>query len=77
MADPGFPVGWVADFRAGYVPNILYVNAKESGPLRGRAPAVPPRSANADIWPPIATYVCVHALPVWHVGVYVCVCMCG
>ena len=47
MADPGFRVGGVdlvggADSRGGYVPEILYVETKESGPLGGRALGTPP-----------------------------------
>ena len=34
------------DSRDGYVSKILYVEMKESGPLGGRAPGMPPRSAN-------------------------------
>ena len=47
-ADPGFLVGGVdlvggRRLRGGYVSKLLYVEMKESGPLRGR---MPPRSAN-------------------------------
>ena len=51
VADPGFPVGGVyligrgMDSRGGYVSQILYVKMKESGPLGGRGPGMPPRSA--------------------------------
>ena len=41
-----FPSGGV-DSRGGYVLKILYVKSKETGPLGGRAPGTPPRSANA------------------------------
>ena len=34
------------DSRGGYVSKILYVETKESGPLRGCALGMPPRSAN-------------------------------
>ena len=58
MADPGFPVGGGVDLvrgamdpRGGYVPKILHVKTKESGPVGGgRAPgAPPPRSANGPL----------------------------
>ena len=34
------------DSQGSYVSEILYVKTKESGPLGGRAPGTPPRSAN-------------------------------
>ena len=53
VVDPGFPVGGGRgprrggmDSRGGYVSQILHVKTKESGPLGGRAPARPPKSAN-------------------------------
>ena len=33
---------WGVDYRGGYVSQILYVEMKESGPLGGRAPGMPP-----------------------------------
>ena len=54
VANPGFPVGGVdlvggdVDSWGGYVLKILYVKTKESGPIGGRAPGTPPRSANAN-----------------------------
>ena len=39
-------VGGGVDSRGGYVLKILYVKMKELGPLGGRAPGAPPRSAN-------------------------------
>ena len=40
-------VGGGVDSRGSYVSKILYVKMKELGPLGGRAPGAPPRSANA------------------------------
>ena len=52
VADPGFPVGGVADLvgggansRGGYFLKNLYVKTKEFGPLGGRMLAAPPGSA--------------------------------
>ena len=48
VADPGFPVGGRGprrggvDSRSGYVSQILYVKTKESGPLGGSVPGIPP-----------------------------------
>ena len=39
-------VGGGVDSRGGYILKILYVKMKELGPLGGRAPDAPPRSAN-------------------------------
>ena len=38
------------DYRGGFVSKILYVKTKKLGPLGGRAPGAPPRSANAYIY---------------------------
>ena len=53
MADPGFPVGggvdplgWGMDLRHGHFLAKMYVKMKEFGPVGGRAPGTPPRSAN-------------------------------
>ena len=54
VANSGFPVlGGVdlvgrggVDTRGGYVSKMLYVETTESGALGGRAPGMPPRSAN-------------------------------
>ena len=57
VADPGFPVGGRGprrggvDSRGSYVSKNLYVKMRESGPLGGRAPDMPPsRSVNAYIF---------------------------
>ena len=42
-------VGGGVDSRGGYFLKILYVKMKESGPLGGHAPGMPPRSANAVV----------------------------
>ena len=53
MADPGFPVGGGVDLvgggvdsRCGYISKILYVENEMIWTLGGRAPGMPPRSAN-------------------------------
>ena len=52
VADPGFPVGGCGphmggmDTQGGHILKILYVKKKECGPLGGRAPGMPPRSAS-------------------------------
>ena len=37
------------DPQGGHVSKMLYVKTKELGPLGGRAPGAPPRSANAAL----------------------------
>ena len=37
------------DSRGSYVSKILYVKMKESGPLGGHAPGMPPRSTNVMV----------------------------
>ena len=37
------------DLRGSYVSKILHVKTKESGPVGGRAPGAPPRSANGKV----------------------------
>ena len=52
VADPGFPVGeacirWGGvDLRRGHFLVKMYAKMKELGPIGGRAPGTPPRSAN-------------------------------
>ena len=46
VADPGFPVGGV-DLQHGRFSAKMYAKTKELGPVGGRAPGTPPRSANA------------------------------
>ena len=47
MADPGFPVGGGGvDLRRGCFSAKMYAKTKELGPVGGRAPGTPPRSAN-------------------------------
>ena len=54
VADPGFPVGGRGprregvDLRGSYVTKILCLKTKESGPVAGRAPGTPPKSANVS-----------------------------
>ena len=43
-------VGGGVDSQGSYVSKILYVKTKELGPLGGRMPGAPPRSANAIYW---------------------------
>ena len=45
-----------ADSPGGYVSKILYVETKESGPLGGRAPGTPPRSASVNITSTSSSY---------------------
>ena len=55
VADPGFPVGGRApvtggmDLRRGHFLVKMYVKMKELGPIGGRAPGTPPRSANVRV----------------------------
>ena len=57
----GFPVGGGAnlvrgaDSRCAYILKNLYVKTKELGPLRGRAPAVPPFGSANDYFPEVET----------------------
>ena len=52
VADPGFPIGEGVDPLGGHGPPTwvlfgkMYVKTKEFGPVGGRAPGTPPRSAN-------------------------------
>ena len=52
VADPGFPVGGMhplgggMDLQRGHFLVKMYAKMKELGPIGGRAPDTPPRSAN-------------------------------
>ena len=46
VVDPGFPHRGAVYPRGGYISKILHVKTKESGPVGGCMPGVPPRSAN-------------------------------
>ena len=54
VADPGFPIGGACthwggvDLQRGHFLVKMYAKTKELGPIGGRAPATPPRSANAN-----------------------------